>query len=260
MSADGVHIEYTVYGSGEPAVVLVHGWACSSHYWQQQIEALRARHTVVALNLAGHGASGKNRSVWTLESFAGDVAAVVRALPERRVVLVGHGMGGAVALEAAGTLSGRVIGIIAVDSLQSIGLPPLPRSEVERRIAPLRANFIGATRELANTLFPSGADPKLVRKVAYDMSLAAPQVAIPSLAALLSWNPGPALLSLHVPVLAINSDVEPTDEARIARYLPGFHVDVLDHTGRFPMLEAPQRFNPLLLKDIDILAHRAGPP
>lgn len=257
MSADAVHIEYTVHGAGDPAVVLVHGWACNSHYWQAQIGVLAARYAVVTLNLAGHGGSGRNRVRWTLEAFGGDIATVVRALPERHIVLVGNGMGAAAALEAARSIGSRLLGVIAVDALQSIGQPPLPRREVERRLAPLRANFIGATRDLAATLLGSHADAELKRKVMYDMSLAAPAAAIPSLDAYLSWNPGPALLSLHVPVLAINSDLTPTDQARIARYLPGFHVDVVKGTGHLLMLEAPQRFNPLLLKDIDLLVRRA---
>ena len=51
--ADGVHIEYQVYGRGEPAVVLIHGWANNANYWNAQLEPLKARYTVVTLNLAG---------------------------------------------------------------------------------------------------------------------------------------------------------------------------------------------------------------
>jgi pimeloyl-ACP methyl ester carboxylesterase len=260
-TADQVHIEYTVFGSGEPAVVLIHDWACNSRYWKEQIEPLKAaKYTVVALNLAGHGASGRNRSGWTLERFGDDVATVVRALPNRRVLLVGHSMGGPIALEAARQLGDRVLGVIAVDSLRSLGQPPLSRHEVESRLAPFRENFVGATRELVSTsLFRNDADPKLVQKVAYDMSLAAPQAAIPSLEALLSWNPGPVLLAVHVPVRAINSDLSPTDEARIARYLPGFHADIIEHTGHFLIVEAPERFNPVLLRNIDFLVKHAHP-
>ncbi len=63
-SADGVHIEYQVYGHGDPAIVLVHGWSNNANYWNAQLDALKAKYSVVTLNLAGHGASGKNRSDW----------------------------------------------------------------------------------------------------------------------------------------------------------------------------------------------------
>jgi pimeloyl-ACP methyl ester carboxylesterase len=260
-STDSVHIEYRVYGAAEPAVVLVHGWACSSAYWREQIEPLRAKYTVVVLNLGGHGASGRNRSEWSMERYGQDVASVVQAIPNRQIVLVGHSMGAVASLEAAPAIGPRLLGLIAVDSLQSIGEPPLPHQVIERQLAPLRENFVGATRELVSSrMFTGGADPRLVQKVAYDLSLASPRVAIASMESLLSWNPGPILLAVHVPVLAINSDLTPTDEARIGKYLPGFHADVLPHTGHFLMMEAPQRFNPVLLKDIDTLVQRAHRP
>ena len=62
---------------------------------------------------------------------------------------------------------------------------------------------------------------------------------------------------IHVPVYAINSDLGPTDEVRIRKYLPEFKADVLDHTGHFLMMEVPERFNPVLLKDIDALVQQA---
>jgi pimeloyl-ACP methyl ester carboxylesterase len=221
---------------------------------------LAARYTVVVLNLAGHGASGRNRTAWTLDSYAQDVATVARLLPERPVVLVGHGMGAVVALDAAPRIGSRLLGIIAVDALQSIGSPPLSRTAIDAQLAPLRANFVEAMREQAPRLFQADADPRLVARVAYDMSLGSPQMAIPSKEALLAWNPDMSLTQLSVPVLAINSDLVPTDVARIRRYLPGFAADVLPHTGHFLMMEVPQRFNPVLQKDVEQLARRMHAP
>ncbi len=258
LTPDSVHIDYRVWGSGEPAVVLIHGWACDSSYWNAQIEALKATYTVVAVNLAGHGASEKNRSDWSIGNYGEDVATVVRQLSNRQVVLVGHSMGGAVALEASRRIGDRVIGIIAVDSLKSIGVPRLAPREINRQLAPFRENFIEATRNyVTGTMFEKGADPVLMQKVAYDMSLEPPAVGVASLQSLLTLDFATVLPDIHVPVLAINSDLGPTDEARIRKFLPGFKADVLDHTGHFLMMEAPQRFNPVLLKDIDILAREA---
>src|SRR5688572_5665975 len=49
-TVDGVHLQYRVYGSGEPAVVLVHGWSCDSNYWGAQLDALKSRYTVVTVD------------------------------------------------------------------------------------------------------------------------------------------------------------------------------------------------------------------
>ena len=258
LTPDSVHIDYRVWGKGEPAVVLIHGWACDSAYWNAQIDALKTKYTVVAVNLAGHGGSTANRTDWSIGNYGEDVATVVRQLKNRQIILVGHSMGGDVALEASRRIGDRVIGIIAVDSLKSIGLPPMRQQEIERQLAPFRKSFIEATRGyVTDKLFEKGADPTLVQKVAYDMSLEPPAVGVPSLESLLAMDFTKLLPDIHVPVLAINSDLEPTDVARIRKSLPGFKADVLEHTGHFVMMEVPQRFNPVLLKDIDELVRQA---
>jgi len=255
LSGDGVHIEYHVYGHGEPAVMLVHGWACNEDYWREQIEPLASRYTVITLNLAGHGASGRNRTDWSVANYAQDVAAVARVIPNPQLVLVGHSMGADVALAATPLIGARVIGVIAVDALRSVGEAPLAARDIERRIAPFSADFIGQTRSLVtDSLFEKGADPVLAQKVAYDMSRVSPAVAVPSMRSLLSMDLTTLLPAIRAPVFAINSDLAPTDAARIRKALPDFHLDVLDHTGHFLMLEAPARFNPLLLADIAALA------
>lgn len=259
MSDDLVHLEYRVLGRGEPAVILVHGWCENADYWHTQFDALKSHYTVVALDLAGHGASGANRTDWSMAGYAADVAAIARQIPNAHLVLVGHSMGADVALAAVPRIGSRVIGVVAVDALRSVGMPPLSAGEIEAKVAPFRADFVGATRALVTEqLFEKGADPLLVQKVAYDMSLRSPKVAVPTLEKLLAFDLAAVLPSVHVPVYAINSDLAPTDAERIRKSLPGFTLEVLPHSGHFLMLEAPARFNPLLLKDIDALAARAG--
>jgi pimeloyl-ACP methyl ester carboxylesterase len=259
MSPDGVHIEYRIFGSGEPAVVLIHGWASDANYWQQQFDALKAHYTVVALNLAGHGGSGGNRSDWSIQNYASDVAAVVKEVPSQHLVLVGHAMGATVALAAVPLIGPRVSGVIAVEALRSVGEPPLPAQEVARRVAPFRADFVGETRKLVSeSLFRRDANRVLAQKVAYDMSLEPPAVGVASLQSLLSLDLAPLLPAVRVPVYAINSDLLPTDAARIRKSLPDFTLDVLPRSGHFLMLEDPARFNPLLLKDVAAIAAATG--
>jgi pimeloyl-ACP methyl ester carboxylesterase len=259
MAPDNVHIEYHVYGHGDPAVLLVHGWAANENYWSAQIEPLAAHYTVVTLNLAGHGASGSNRSDWSIANYAQDVAAVAHEIKNPQLILVGHSMGAAVALEATPLIGARVIGVIAVEALRSVGQPPLGAKDIDRRVAPFSADFIGETRKLVTeSLFAPNSDAALRQKVAYDMSLERPTVAIPSMRSLLSMDLAGLLPAIHVPVYAINSDLAPTDAARIRKSLPDFSLDVLDHSGHFLMMEVPARFNPLLLKDVTAITARAS--
>src|SRR2546429_4707164 len=244
-SPDNVHVEYRAYGHGEPAVLLVHGWANDANYWHAQLDVLKARYTVVALNLAGHGASGSNRSDWSIANYAQDVAAVARQIPNSRLVLVGHSMGAAVSLAATPLIGTRVIGVIAVEALRSVGLPPLSSAEIEQRVAPFRADFVAETRKLvAGSLFTRDANPALVQKVAYDMSLEPPAIAVASMRSLLSMDFAAVLPGVHLPGVALNSDLLPTGAARIPKSLPGFTPHGLGHSGPLPILGTPARVHP----------------
>ena len=258
-SADGVHIEYHVYGSGEPAVVLVHGWSCDGNYWNAQLKDLKAKYTVVTVDLAGHGASGRNRTDWSIGNFGEDVASVARQLQNVKIVLVGHSMGAPVALEATRRIGDRVIGVIAVDSLKTIGEPLPSEQQIQLRLQPFRDDFIGHTREfVTSSLFAPDANPTFVQKVAYDMSLEPPEVGVAAMEALSRMDFTKVLPDIHVPVVAINSSLgPPADEARIRKSLPGFRATTLEHTSHFLMMEAPERFNPVLIKEIDAMASRS---
>jgi pimeloyl-ACP methyl ester carboxylesterase len=255
-SADGVHIEYHVYGKGDPAIVLIHGWSCDGNYWSSQLAELKAKYTTVTVDLAGHGASGSNRTDWSMGNFGEDVAAVVRQLQNMKVILVGHSMGAPVALEATRRIGDRVIGIIAVDSLKTVGQPPLSEAQIQSLVKPFRDDFIAHTREfVTKAMFQPDANAAFVQKVAYDMSLEPADVAVPAMESLWHMDYAKVLPDIHVPIVAINSTLgKPADEALIRKSIPNFRAITLDHTGHFLMMEAPDRFNPVLLKEIETLA------
>jgi pimeloyl-ACP methyl ester carboxylesterase len=82
-----------VHGEGALVLVFVHGWSCDRSYWKGQLEPFSQHYKVVAIDLAGHGASGKERKNYTIESFGADVAAVVNKLNLQHIILIGHSMG-----------------------------------------------------------------------------------------------------------------------------------------------------------------------
>src|SRR5690348_10214559 len=55
IAPDGIHVQYRVYGKGEPALVFIHGWSCDSNYWREQVPEFAKKYTVVTVDLAGHG-------------------------------------------------------------------------------------------------------------------------------------------------------------------------------------------------------------
>ncbi|MEU9381107.1 alpha/beta hydrolase [Streptomyces sp. NPDC048279] len=96
VSADGARLHVEVHGpENAPAVVLAHGWTCSTAFWAAQTRELAAGHRVIAYDQRGHGRSPAS-PVCTTQALADDLEAVLAhtLAPGEQAVIVGHSMGG----------------------------------------------------------------------------------------------------------------------------------------------------------------------
>ncbi|MCK4546523.1 MAG: alpha/beta hydrolase [Candidatus Eisenbacteria sp.] len=255
-SADGLGIHYRTRGSGEPALVFVHGWSCDGSYWTAQWDHFTANHQVVTIDLGGHGQSGLGRGRWSMVAFGADVRAVVEKLDLDDVVLIGHSMGGAIIVEATLGMPGRVRGLVGVDNFQTPYLDMTPQ-QIEDFVSRMQVNFVTNTEDWVRSMFPPGADPLMVDKVAKDMASAPPEVATSALRELLIWysTQAPAALEkLRVPLQCISSDKHPTDVEGISAIVDRYELRLMPGHGHFLMLEDPATFNSLLEDALDCLA------
>lgn len=117
IKAGAFDLDYSDTGTG-PAVVLVHSSASGNRQWRQLAERLQSRYRVIAVNLFGYGKT----SAWpgaralTVADEA-ELVAAAAALSSEPVALVGHSLGGAVALEAAVRLGDRVRVVVAFEPI-----------------------------------------------------------------------------------------------------------------------------------------------
>jgi pimeloyl-ACP methyl ester carboxylesterase len=103
VSADGARLHVEVHGlDGAPAVVLAHGWTCSTAFWAAQIRDLAVDHRVIAYDQRGHGRSPASPACST-QALADDLEAVLEATlaPGEKAVIAGHSMGGMTVMAAA---------------------------------------------------------------------------------------------------------------------------------------------------------------
>ena len=103
VSADGARLHVEVHGpESAPAVVLSHGWTCSTAFWAAQIRALSADHRVITYDQRGHGRSPASPACST-DALADDLEAVLAATlaPGERAVVAGHSMGGMTVMAAS---------------------------------------------------------------------------------------------------------------------------------------------------------------
>ncbi len=245
LSPDSVTLSYTVQGAGEPAIVFVHCWCCDKSYWKEQVPYFEKKYKVVTVDLGGHGDSGLGREDWTVQSFAADVAAVVKTLKLQRVILVGHSMGGPVSLEAARLMPGRVIGIIGVDTFQDFG-ETVPEEQQKQWLSAFEANFPAVTNQFVRSMFPAGADTALVGRIAADMASAPAAVGVGAMKNMLRYDPAPAVRETRVPIRSINADKWPTNVEGNKKLAYSYDVKFMPGRGHFVQLEDPATFNRLL--------------
>jgi pimeloyl-ACP methyl ester carboxylesterase len=163
----GHPVSYYEAGSG-PVVLLVHGITSSAEAWQPVISGLAEDHTVIAADLLGHGGSAKPKGDYSLGAYASGLRDLLAALGHPRATVVGHSMGGGIAMQLAYQFPERVerLGLVSSGGLgKEVGLvlraATLPGAEL---VLPLltrdgpRSVVIGAAHVLSRLGLRTRAD------------------------------------------------------------------------------------------------------
>ncbi|GAB7080485.1 alpha/beta fold hydrolase [Megalodesulfovibrio paquesii] len=240
--------------SGVP-VVLVHGWACSSEFFKEQLGPLAAAHRVLAIDLPGHGGSASS-GPFTQESLAQAVLAVMDHAGLDRAVLVGHSMGAAVIRRVALLQPQRVAGLVLLDG--AILFPPDDAAESARWKAEMEgfaAQFQGpeadaVTRSFVNSM-QGQTTPQPLKDWILQKMLATPApVRYASMAGFVSGSlePLPAVQAPTLAVYAQSANTASNLETLLKGDFPNLEYHLLVGPGHFLMLEDPARVNDLLLR------------
>lgn len=246
LSHDDIPLACDCRGKGEPLLLFVHGWTCRRSYWLPQLEYFSAIHAVAAPDLPGHGESGSGERLrWGVKPFAQDVATCAGALGAEKLILIGHSMGGAVALEAARHLGALVAGVVLVDTfvIDYGGLSP---ETVEAIYSPFQEDFAAAMSALVTQTATPATPAELKARLIREMSAADPAWALPAWHDLLQWSPAAAFAELQVPLHAINGALIPPSARE--RCAPHMTEEIIPEAGHFLQMEDPSSFNRVLEK------------
>ena len=253
-SADGVSLAYRVAGSGQPALVFVHGWSCDQSYWDAQVPHFAQQHKVVTIDLAGHGDSGLDRNTWTAAAFGEDVVAVVKELDLDQVVLIGHSMGGLVIVEAARRMPERVVGLVGADTFSNVERT-ITQEQTDQFLASMRANFVETTCGFVRTsMFTPASNPTLVDRIVADMSAAPPEVGLGAAEGMSKYDLAKAFEEVQAPIYCICAEKSTIDIEAAKRHALSFKAIFMPGVGHFVMIEDPETFNRLLAEIVTELA------
>lgn len=246
-------IRYADRGSGEETVILIHGFGGDLDNWLFNIDALAAKARVLALDLPGHGQSEKAVKDAGLAGLSAALTGLMDAAGVKKAHLVGHSMGGAVALKTAATHPERVASLTLIGSaglgteINGDYIAGFVQASSRREMKPLLEQLFDDAGLVSRQLVDDVVKYKRIDGVGEALSAIASAVFPDGRQAdVLAATPG------LPPALVIWGAQDRIIPATHATALPGAHSEVLSGAGHMVQMEKAPRVNEL------ITAHIAG--
>lgn len=250
-------VYYEDYGSGDSAIVLVHGWGTTVRTWDYTLPSLiQAGYRVVLLDHRGCGQSSKDFVDMSIAAIASDVVALVSELGLSSVVLNGWSLGGAVAVAAAAELGERCTGVVLTCGatpcyLQkpdyAYGGTEEAMAETQAAMAADRVNFLAA---LSGGICAAEVTPQLVDWMT-GMFLQSSPLAASSLGDLAPLDQRELLGALRVPILSYVGAQDAVVDPGVCRSVADYAADVTivecAASGHAPFIEEKELYDRELL-------------
>ena len=238
---NGIRLAYERRGTGSP-LVLLHGYPLDHRIWEDVIPLLTDTFELIVPDLRGFGGSSAVDSFSAMEDYASDIAALLDQLEIQKAAIVGHSMGGYVALAFVHLYPERVTGL----GLVSSQAPADPADRKEGRYksaAEVADKGIGGVVAAMTPKFTS--DVRLQEFAKQVMEEQQPAGYISALKAMAERvDSTPLLSSFTFPVVLVHGDADaliPADRAReVKATIPEAQLVEISGAGHIPMLEAPR--------------------
>ena len=248
--ADGTQLAYEESGAGLPAVLFVHGWQADRSVWAELIDALDADVRTVAVDLRGGGESRDASKPYALERFAADLRELVESLGIGPAIVVGHSMGGTVALRFALDAPELTRGLVLISPVPASGGGYSPKGEAYLR------STVGdpdAARAWLARTFAETPDEAMLDRICAAAARADRDASLESFESWAHADFADATRSITAPglVIAPQHDVPDMYERKVAALLPNARLVVLPECGHYAILERPREIAELIRRFCD---------
>ncbi len=225
------------FSAGE-VVMCLHGAGGNGAVFEDLLERLAKSHSPLAFDQPGHGRSGSLDSLGSIDRMSGFTHALLEKLGLRAPVLLGHSMGGALALGYALEHPGSVRALVLVGSGAHFPIP-------DELVALMRRVTEGKEqRQLRRDAYSPSASPEVMRRGFREDMKTDPRVGYGDLLACRDWNVQGRLGDLDLPVLVVvgEDEVAPLREQAdlLAERIPGARQVVIAKAGHMVPLEQPE--------------------
>ena len=239
-------------GSGDPPIVLLHGWCCDRTYLAPQQESFAADHRVIAVDLPGHGENDAPERDYGVTALSGDVIWLCHHLRLQRPVLIGHSLGGAIAISVGVQRPEHVGAVVALDT--TIGPVPETRQAWRVLIDELSGpDFRAAARAAIARLYFLPTDDAARREKIIAAMTALPQhVMRDTFVGIAGWHSG-MVSALQVPFLHIARSIGGTNHDHLRELCPHAFTGRVVASGHFVQLEVPDQVNAMIRRFLTLI-------
>lgn len=249
LERDGVALCYELQDGQAPPIVLIHGWCCDHTYFEPQFEHFtRLGHSVMAMDLRGHGESDKPHQDYSMQAFADDVLWLCSELKLTKPVLIGHSMGGIVAYDLAARYPNFASALVMLDS--SVDPSASARAALPAFLTALSGpDYRAVARDyIDKALFIATDDQDRKARILDAMTSAPQHVMVSAFGGLREFDPAMAKGVTLPPSLYIAAD-EPSprsDMTDLRDIVPALYYGQTVGSGHFCQLEVPEQVNAMI--------------
>ncbi len=245
---DNQRVHYEVFGRGRP-VLFLHGWLGSWRYWYTTMEVVSQHYRTYSFDFWGFGES-RTSDIPTIQGYSDQVIRFLDAMGIERAAIVGHSMGGMVALKTALDHPERVAQVATVGAPINGNSLSWMLKLVDR---PFFAEFFARRpwlrRSLFRFFFGDSLDPA-VDEVLEDSTKSTADTIRAAIHSMWRTDLTPLLEQLRVPALIVHGardDIVNPNQLHLFTHVPLAQVVRMEHSRHFPFVDEADRFNELLL-------------
>ena len=250
-------IYYEIHGKGAP-LVLIHGLGSSILDWENQVEFLSKHFQIVAIDLRGHGKSGKPSGPYSVPRFASDTAKLIQFLNLAPAHVAGISMGGMVAFQLALDAPKLVKSLIIINSGPELVLRTFQErmTFLQRRLIVRCLGMARMAQLLAKILLPEPHQKSLQRKLVKRWAKNDKKAYLASLRAIIGWSVADRISTIQCPTLVISADNDYTPVSFKEKYVSKMaraKLVVIRNSRHLSPVDQPGQVNDALMKFLSFL-------
>jgi pimeloyl-ACP methyl ester carboxylesterase len=248
LAREGVALAYEEAGSGDPPFVFVHGVACDRSYFAPQVDQFWRSHRTVSVDLRGHGESDRPHQEYTMTGFADDLAWLCEQLSVQRPIVVGHSMGGVIAIVLAAQYPDLPAVVVMVDSpIAAIAGPPSASDPRRQILDALKGpGYADVVRSFVDRMFLPTDHGERRARITELMTSAPQHIFASAVEQVWSCDLPAAASACRVPTLYIQAAGPRPELGRLGELCPQLAIGRTVGAGHFNMLEVPEQVNAMI--------------